>query len=56
MDLVTALDHEMGHTLGLGHSADPGDVMFDALLPGVRNAPTTQDVDALFAEFGGPPA
>jgi ELWxxDGT repeat protein len=51
MDLLTALDHEMGHTLGLDHSTDPGDVMFDSLLPGVHKAPTTQDVDALFTSL-----
>src|SRR5262249_10934596 len=49
MDLSTALAHEMGHTLGLDHSADPGDVMFESLLPGMHKAPTQQDVDALFA-------
>jgi hypothetical protein len=53
MDLLTALDHEMGHTLGLDHSADPNDVMFDSLFPGVHKAPATQDVvDALFVSLG----
>jgi hypothetical protein len=51
MDLLTALDHEMGHTLGLDHCADPADVMFASPLPGSHKAPTTQDVDALFASM-----
>jgi predicted Zn-dependent protease len=52
MDLVTALDHEMGHVLGLDHSADPGDLMFESLAAGVRTAPTARDVDTLFASLG----
>jgi hypothetical protein len=43
----------MGHTLGLveGTTDQQNDVMFESLLPGVRKAPTAQDVDALFASI-----
>ena len=52
MDLFTALEHEMGHVLGLpDQSTQANDVMYESLLPGVRKTPTTQDVDALFAAF-----
>jgi Domain of unknown function (DUF4394) len=50
MDLFTALEHEMGHILGLpDQSTASSDLMFESLLPGVRKTPTTQDVDAVFA-------
>jgi hypothetical protein len=51
MDLTTALAHEMGHALGLGEgtTADPADVMFEALESGVAKAPTAADVAALDA-------
>jgi hypothetical protein len=50
MDLETALVHEMGHILGLpDQTTQPDDVLFASLLPGVRKAPTTQDVDAVLA-------
>ena len=54
IDLVTALAHEMGHALGLGEgtTADPNDVMFETLPPGVRRAPTAADVSAVFASQG----
>jgi hypothetical protein len=53
MDLETALAHEMGHVLSLpDQTAQPDDVMFESLMPGVRKAPTTQDVDAVFAAMG----
>ena len=51
MDLVTALDHEMGHTLGLEHSALESHVMYESLTAGLRKTPTTADVDALFASL-----
>ena len=53
MDLVSALAHEMGHSLGLEHSGAPDDVMAAALPAGVRRAPTAADVDVLFAALGG---
>jgi hypothetical protein len=49
MDLTTALAHEMGHSLGLDHSALESDVMFETLAAGQRKAPTAADVDTLFA-------
>jgi large repetitive protein len=49
MDLFTALEHEMGHLLGLpDQTTQPNDLMFESLAPGVRKTPTTQDVDAVF--------
>ncbi len=53
MDLLTTLEHEMGHVLGLpDQSSQPSDLMYDSLLPGVRKAPSTQDIDAVFASMG----
>jgi hypothetical protein len=45
MDLPTVLAHEMGHVLGLGHAAVPGDVMDPTLPAGVRRVPTPADVN-----------
>jgi ELWxxDGT repeat protein len=53
VDLETALAHEMGHVLGLpDQTTQPDDLMFASLQPGVRKAPTAQDVDAVFGAMG----
>src|ERR1700745_2703139 len=38
MDLLTVLEHEIGHLLGKEHEA--GGVMQETLAPGIRNVPT----------------
>ena len=55
MDLLTALEHEVGHLLGKEHKA--GGVMAETLSPGTRRTPFADSytdwlpvVDALFAE------
>lgn len=47
LDLLTAVMHEMGHALGLAHSAgpaDPHDLMYDSLVDGERRLPDAADV------------
>jgi large repetitive protein len=44
LDLLTAVMHEMGHELGLGHATDAHDLMHDDLVDGDRRLPTTADV------------
>ena len=59
MDLLTVVEHELGHELGLpdlNPLSNPSDLMAATLAPGVRRQPTTQDLDALFASLGGPPS
>ncbi len=44
LDLLTAVVHEMGHELGLAHSAEAGDVMSDMLVEGERRLPDAADL------------
>ena len=55
MDLLTVLDHEIGHLLGQEHAADG--VMIDTLATGIRRMPGSTEVndwpailDVLFSE------
>lgn len=51
LDLLTALAHEMGHVLGLGHvdaQDAPYHLMAGTLQPGVRRLPSADSVDAVF--------
>ena len=59
MDLLTVVEHELGHELGLPDTnppSNPSDLMAATLPPGVRRQPTTQDLDALFASLASPPS
>ena len=39
VDLLTVLEHEMGHALGLDHTQKLGDLMEEDLAVGMRRAP-----------------
>lgn len=45
-DLLTVLDHEFGHLLGLPDQLSGSDLMAQTLAPGVRRTPSAADVDA----------
>jgi len=44
MDLLSVVDHELGHVLGLGDSQDLHDVMGETLAAGVRRLPSASDL------------
>jgi hypothetical protein len=47
VDLLTVLEHELGHVVGLADNAEAGDLMDITLGLGVRRAPTSEDVAAI---------
>jgi hypothetical protein len=52
MDLLTVVEHELGHELGLSDLdplSQPSDLMAATLPPGVRRQPTPQDLEAVVA-------
>jgi len=51
MDLLTVLEHELGHVAGLEDlAADAHSLMTGVLSSGLRRQPTAVEVDAIFAE------
>ena len=52
VDLLTVLDHELGHVLGLD-DLEPSDntLMSSQLAPGVRRLPSDLEIDALFSQW-----
>ena len=52
MDLLTVVEHELGHVAGLG-DLDPSlyDLMSSSLNAGIRREASTSDVDAVFARY-----
>jgi hypothetical protein len=53
-DFETVVMHELGHALGLGHSADPASVMYATLSAGVVNrVMTTADLGVPDSDTGG---
>jgi hypothetical protein len=55
-DFQTAVTHELGHSLGLGHNADPASVMYPELVPGQIKRTLTAGDTSVADTDGGPGA
>ncbi|KAL6965625.1 neutrophil collagenase [Sarracenia purpurea var. burkii] len=52
IDLDTVAAHELGHNLGLGHSADPAALMYATYIPGTTKALNADDIQGIKALYG----
>ncbi len=53
VDLLTVLEHEMGHVVGLSDNAQAGDLMDTTLGVGIRRAPSAADLAAIVHAASG---
>jgi hypothetical protein len=52
IDLLTVVEHELGHIAGLGdQTSGQGDLMDQTLSVGIRREPSSADVDAIFRDM-----
>jgi hypothetical protein len=51
IDVLTTVLHELSHILGLNHSDDPADLLFESLEAGTRKTLSSKELDDLFAQW-----